>query len=141
MKNKNSQIFQIGIVSLVLNIVGIIAIIVQIVLAINFLKQNINDDPTNNDNTINLNIGYPISVVILLVFAIIDFIIVDILNIFICIYIGIQKVNNNEKLSSQKILYLVFCIIFTILFTIIPPILAIVWAHKIKKNIIKIAEI
>lgn len=140
MKNKNSQIFQIGIVSLVLNIVGIIAIIIQIVLAIDFLKQNINDQP-NNDNTINLNVGYPISVVILLVFVIIDFIIVDILNIFICVYIGIQKINNNEKLSNQKIIYLVFCIIFTILFAIIPPILAIIWSHKIKKNIIKIAEI
>lgn len=128
-KNKINNIFRIGIASLVIYIIAIIAII--IVITIVFTNSNaINGD---GEPTVDLFLR-GIASFCLFVLAILLFIVVDILNIFICVYIGTFPVNSSNNLYNKKSAFLICAVIFTIFFSIIPPILAISWASIAKKQ-------
>lgn len=127
-KNKINNIFRIGIASLVIYIVAIIAIIIAITIFFVSINSNVNGEVT-------VDLFLPgIASFCLFVLAISLFIIVDILNIFICVYIGTFPVDSSNNLYNKKSTFLICAIIFTIFFSIIPPILAISWASIAKKQ-------
>ena len=127
-KNKINNIFRIGIASLVIYIVAIIAIIIAITIFFVSINSNV-----NGEVTVDLFLPW-IASFCLFVLAISLFIIVDILNIFICVYIGTFPVDSSNNLYNKKSTFLICAIIFTIFFSIIPPILAISWASIAKKQ-------
>ena len=126
-KNKINNIFRIGIASLVIYIIAIIAIIILITIV--FVSAN----AINGEVTVDLFLQ-GIASFCLFVLAILLFIVVDILNIFICVYIGTFPVDSSNNLYNKKSTFLICAIIFTIFFSIIPPILAISWASIAKKQ-------
>lgn len=127
-KNKINNIFRIGIASLVIYIIAIIAIIIAITIFFVSINSNVNGDVT-------VDLFLPgIAFFCLFVLAISLFIVVDILNIFICVYIGTFPVDSSNNLYNKKSAFLICAIIFTIFFSIIPPILAISWASIAKKQ-------
>ncbi|MBR3259539.1 MAG: hypothetical protein IKG09_02145 [Mycoplasmataceae bacterium] len=126
-KNKINNIFRIGIASLVIYIIAIIAIIILITIV--FVSAN----AINGEVTVDLFLQ-GIASFCLFVLAILLFIVVDILNIFICVYIGTFPVDSSNNLYNKKSAFLICAVIFTIFFSIIPPILAISWASIAKKQ-------
>lgn len=127
-KNKINNIFRIGISSLVIYIIAIIAIIIAITIFFVSINSNVNGEVT-------VDLILPgIAFFCLFVLAISLFIVVDILNIFICVYIGTFPVDSSNNLYNKKSTFLICAIIFTIFFSIIPPILAISWASIAKKQ-------
>lgn len=127
-KNKINNIFRIGIASLVIYIIAIIAIIIAITIFFVSINSNV-----NGEVTVDLFLQ-GIASFCLFVLAILLFIVVDILNIFICVYIGTFPVDSSNNLYNKKSAFLICAIIFTIFFSIIPPILAISWASIAKKQ-------
>ncbi|MBR2651470.1 hypothetical protein IKD48_01490, partial [bacterium] len=101
-----------------------------IAITISFVSINSN---VNGEATVDLLLP-GIASFCLFVLAITLFIVVDILNIFICVYIGTFPVDSSNNLYNKKSTFLICAIIFTIFFSIIPPILAISWASIAKKQ-------
>ena len=127
-KNKINNIFRIGIASLVIYIIAIIAIIILITIV--FVSAN----AINGEVTVDLFLQ-GIASFCLFVLAILLFIVVDILNIFICVYIGTFPIDSSSNnLYNKRSTFLICAVIFTIFFSIIPPILAISWASIAKKQ-------
>lgn len=129
-KNKINNIFRIGIASLIIYIIAIIAIIIVITIVFVTIDSN-----AINGDEVTVDLFLPgIASFCLFVLAISLFIVVDILNIFICVYIGTFPVDSSNNLYNKKSTFLICAIIFTIFFSIIPPILAISWASIAKKQ-------
>ena len=143
-KNKINNIFRIGIASLVIYIIAIIAIIIAITISFVSINSNVNGEATVdlllpgiasfclfvlaitlffvtidsnaiNGDEVTVDLFLPgIASFCLFVLAISLFIIVDILNIFICVYIGTFPIDSSSNnLYNKRSTFLICAVIFT----------------------------